>query len=182
MNFDDGFLSRLKQRDPDTCAFLVSSLAPLLEARLRYGLRNHGEIDDICNETFFRVFRLVDEGRVRRPERFGSFVRGVCNRVAQESRRKAGATGSLTAEIEPPDPQPPIDRLLLEKERKSLVWRAVMTLPEADRRLIVELHWEERDRREMARNRGISPTGLNVRLCRVLKRLRSHVLLQESAV
>src|SRR5580658_1191940 len=172
MNFDAGFLSRLKQRDPDTCAFLVSSFASLLQARLRYRLRNHGEIEDICSETFYRVFRLVDEGRIRQPEQFGSFVRGICDRVAQESRRKSGATESLTAGMDAPDPRPQIDRLLVEKERKSLVWREVMKLPEADRRLIVELHWEERDRCEMARNWGVSTAVLNVRLCRVLKRLR----------
>jgi DNA-directed RNA polymerase specialized sigma24 family protein len=69
----------------------------------------------------------------------------------------------------------------VDKERRDLVWQAIMKLPEADRKLIVEMHWEERDRREMARERGISNTVLNVRLCRALKRLRQRVLLQEPA-
>ena len=183
MNFDAGFLSRLKQRDPDTCAFLVSSLTPALEARLRYKLRDQGSIEDIRNETFYRVFSLVDDGRVRQPEQFGSFVRGVCDWVTQETRRKARTTEPLPgAGKEPPDRQPHVDQLLVDKERRALVWHEVMKLSEADRRLLVEMHLEERDRREMARDRGISMTGLNVRLCRALKRLRVHVLQQESAV
>jgi RNA polymerase sigma factor (sigma-70 family) len=181
MNFDAGFLARLKQRDPDTCTFLVSSLTPVLEARLRYKLRDHGAIEDIRNETFCRVLGLVDGGRVRQPEQFGSFVRGVCDRVAQESGRKTHATEALPG-MEPPDCQPHLDTILVDKERKARLWRAVMKLSEEDRKLVVEMHCEERDRREMARERGISPTGLNVRLCRALKRLRMQILQPEPAL
>jgi RNA polymerase sigma-70 factor, ECF subfamily len=183
MNFDAGFLARLKQRDPDTCTFLVSSLTPILEARLRYRFRDHGAIEDIRNETFYRVFCMVDRGRVREPEQLSSFVRGVCDRVAQESRRKEHATEPLPEDgIEPPDCQPSLDELLVARERRARLWRAVMKLSEADRRLIMELHCQERDRREMARERGIGATGLNVRLCRALKRLRTQALQPELMV
>ncbi|MGC9949792.1 MAG: sigma-70 family RNA polymerase sigma factor [Bryobacteraceae bacterium] len=183
MNFDSEFLTRLKQRDPDTCTFLVSSLSPVLEARLRYKLRDHGAIEDIRNETFYRVFCLVDGGRVREPEHFGWLVRGVCDRVAQESRRKAGAAEPLPGDgMEPPDRQPHLDKILVENERRAQLWREVMRLSEADRRLIVEMYYEERDRWEMARERGISKTVLNVRLCRALARLRERVLQRAPAV
>ncbi|MGA3042327.1 MAG: sigma-70 family RNA polymerase sigma factor [Bryobacteraceae bacterium] len=181
MNFDAGFVTRLQQRDPDTCTFLVSSLTPVLESRLRYKLRDPNSIEDVRNEIFCRLLCLVDGGRVREPEQFGSFARGVCDRVAQESRRKNHPTEPLpTAGMEPPDRQPHFDKLLMDRERSVLLWRAMMKLTEADRRLIVELHWEERDRGEMARDRGISVTGLNVRLCRAVKRLRMQIL-QEPA-
>jgi RNA polymerase sigma-70 factor (ECF subfamily) len=183
MNFDAGFVTRLKQRDPDTCKFLVNSLTPVLESRLRYKLRDHGSIEDIRNETFYRVFCLVDRGRIREPEQLGAFVRGVCDRVAQEALRKVHVTEPLPAAgMEPPDFQPHLDNVLVEKERRALVWDEVMKLPETDRRLIVELHCEERDRREMARERGISTTGLNVRLCRAMKRLRAQVVMRAPAI
>jgi RNA polymerase sigma factor (sigma-70 family) len=182
MHFDAAFVTRLQQRDPNACMYLVSSLTPVLEAKLRYKFRDHSAIDDNVNETFYRLFCLVDAGRVREPEHLGWFVRGVCDRVAQESCRKARATERLPGGgLEPPDRQPQADKLLVDKERRDLVWQAIMKLPEADRKLIVEMHWEERDRREMARERGISNTVLNVRLCRALKRLRQRVLLQEPA-
>ena len=182
MNFDASFLSRLKQRDPDACAFLVSSLTPALEARLRYKLRDQGAIEDIRNETFYRVFSLVDDGRVRQPDRLGAFVRGVCDLVAHETRRKARATEPLPgAGMELPDRRPPLDKLLVDRERRAMVWHEIKNLSEADRRLLVE-NLEERDRREMAHDRGISMAGLNVRLCRAIKRLRARVMQQESAV
>jgi RNA polymerase sigma-70 factor (ECF subfamily) len=131
MNFDASFLTRLKQRDPAACTYLVSSLTPVLEARLRYKLRDHSAIEDIRNETFYRVFCMVDGGRVREPEQLGSFVRGVCDRVAQESRRKAHATEPFPgAGMEPTDCQPHLDKLLVDKERSALVWREVMKLSE----------------------------------------------------
>jgi RNA polymerase sigma-70 factor, ECF subfamily len=183
MNFDAGFLSRLKQRDPDTCAFLVASLTPVLEARLRYKLRDRGAIEDIRNETFCRVFCLVDRECIRQPNQFGSFVRGVCDRVAQEIRRDADAAQPYAgAGWDPPSGQPHFDKALIEAERSALVWREAMKLSERDRRLIVEFYGDGRDRRDMARERGIGTTVLNVRLCRALKRLREHVLLHEPAV
>jgi len=101
-NFDAGFVTKLQQRDPDACTFLVSSLNPVLDARLRYNLRDAGAREDARNETWYRVFCLVDRGRVREPEQLGSFVRGVCDRVTQENRRKARTTEPLlSAALEP---------------------------------------------------------------------------------
>jgi RNA polymerase sigma-70 factor (ECF subfamily) len=183
MTFDAGFIIQLKQRDPEACAFLVTSLTPLLEGRLRLKRCDYGSIEDIRNETFYRVFRLVDGGRIRKPEQLGSLVRGVCDRVAHESRRKTNSMEPLPGtEKELPDCQPHFDQILVAKERRALVWGEVMKLSEADRTLIIELYFEGRDRSEMARERCISPTGLNVRLCRALKRLRTHVLRQQPAV
>ena len=183
MTFDAGFIIQLKQRDPEACTFLVTSLTPLLEGRLRLKRCDWGSIEDIRNETFYRVFRLVDGGRIRKPEQLGSLVRGVCDRVAYESRRKTHSMEPLPGiGKDPPDCQPHFDQILVDKERRALLWGEVMKLPEADRRLIIEVHFEGRDRHEMARERCISPTGLNLRLCRALKRLRTQVLRQQPAV
>ena len=136
-DFDAGFVTRLQQRDPATCMSLVSSLTPALEARLRFKLRDRSAIEDVRNETFYRVFCLVDRGSVREPEQFGSFVRGVCDRVAQESRRKTRPTELLQGTaMEPCDLQPHPDKVLIGQERLDVVWRAVIgsagSRPQAD--------------------------------------------------
>jgi len=181
MNFDATFLTRLRQRDPEACAFLISSLTPMLEAKLRYKFRDHGTIEDIRNETFCRVFSLVDRGCVRQPERFGAFVWGVCDKVAQETYRKTRVAEPLPCAMEAPDGQPHRDELLVKAERTALVWREVMKSPTSERMLIVDWCFENRKRCEMAGDLGISITAVKVRLCRALKRLRHNVLLQESA-
>jgi len=170
MNFDTEYLTRLRQRDPDTCTSFVSSLTPVLTSRLRCRMPNHDTIEDACNETFLRVFTLVDHERIRQPERFGSFVCGVCDRVAREVRRKAQSDKPLPADaIEPADPRPSADRLLAVCEINTRLRCGLARLCEADRKLLVELHLEERDRRQMARERGFSTGRLRVRLCRALK-------------
>jgi RNA polymerase sigma-70 factor (ECF subfamily) len=182
MDFDAGFVTRLQQRDPEACTSLITALTPVLDARLRYRHRDPSVREDVRNETWYRVFCLLDRGRVREPAQLGSFVRGVCDRVAQETRRKARVTEPLDCiAMEPADRWPHLDKLLIEQERAAVLWRALMQLSEADRGLIVELHWEERDRRDLARERGVGNTVLNTRLCRALKRLRKLVLLPEPA-
>jgi RNA polymerase sigma-70 factor, ECF subfamily len=182
MNFDAGFVTRLQRRDPEACTSLVTAFTPVLDARLRYRHRDPSIREDVRNETWYRVFCLLDRGRVRKPDQLGSFVLGVCDRVAHESHRKARATEPLHCiAMEPADRRPHLDKLLIEKERAAVLWRALMQLPEADRGLIVEMHWEERARRDMARERGIGNTVLNTRLCRALKRLRKQIVLPEPA-
>lgn len=177
MTFDAEYLTRLRQRDPETCTSFVSSLTPVLEARLRTQFRDRGSIEDARNETFYRVFRLVDGERVRQPEQLGSFVRGVCDRVVHETRRKTRFTESLPEEgIEAPDRQPAIDTLLARRQMYGRLRRELARMREADRDLLIETHFEERDRQEMALERGLTASGLNVRLCRALKRLRQQVL------
>jgi DNA-directed RNA polymerase specialized sigma24 family protein len=103
--------------------------------------------------------------------------------VAQESRRKAHAAEPLPeAGLELFDGQPHLDTLLVAEERRAGLWHAVMQLPEEDRRLIVALFAEERERCEIARESGIGNIGVNVRLCRTLKRLRAQILQQAPAV
>ncbi|HLY18209.1 MAG TPA: sigma-70 family RNA polymerase sigma factor [Bryobacteraceae bacterium] len=177
MTYDSEYLTRLRQRDPDTCSAFVSSMTPVLEARLRGQFRDHGCVEDVRNETLYRVFSLVDGDRVREPAQLGSFVRGVCDRVAHETRRKTRSIESLPeGGLEQVDRQPPLDSLLVAEQMHVRVRRELSKMREADRRLLIETHFEERDRRLMARERGVSASGLNVRLCRAVKRLRAQVL------
>jgi len=177
MHFNADYLTRLRKRDPETCAAFITSLTPVIEARLRYRFRDHHAIEDVRNETFCRVFRLLDDERVREPARLGAFVWGVCDRVALECHRKERVTEPLPEEeSEPVDWQPSAELMVACQEMRALIWRELRGLCDADRQLLIEIHFEGRDRRQMARERKISPSGLNVRVCRALKRLRARML------
>jgi RNA polymerase sigma-70 factor, ECF subfamily len=176
MTFDADFLARLKQRDPATCTWFIFTFTPILEAMLRYKLRDHAAIEDVRNETFCRVLELLDKDRVREPERFGGFVRGVFSRVAQECIHGIGPFGPLPEDFEPPDHQPLIDNLMEQKELLVLLRNGLRKLSKEDRKLITESYLQGRARKEMARDRSISVVGLNVRICRALKRLRMMML------
>src|SRR5690348_13245977 len=105
MQFDDEYVTRLKLRDPETCNDLVSALTPVIEARLRWRVHDRASVEDARNETFYRVFKLLDAGRVREPAHLPSFVWGVCERVAYENRRAARWSEPLPeGSSEPADP------------------------------------------------------------------------------
>ncbi len=177
MTFDADFLARLRQRDPATCNSFLFSLTPVLETKLRYEFRDRAAVEDVRNETFCRVFDLVDKERVRDPEHFGGFVRGVCSKVAQEYRRKTRMTEPMPEDfIEPAARQSSIDDMLADEELRSLLRSEITKLPAEEEKLISESYFQGRERQDMARDRGISVVGLNVRLCRALKRLRTQVL------
>jgi RNA polymerase sigma-70 factor (ECF subfamily) len=179
MNFDSEYLARLRRRDPETCTSFVSSLTPVLEGRLRCKFFAYGSIEDVRNETFCRVFIMVDRQQVRKPAQLGSFVRGVCDRVALEVRRQNRLIDPWPEDgSEPPDPQPPIESLVAAKQMSAWLKRELLKMSEEDRRLLIETHFEERDRCQMARERGVTASGLNTRLCRAMKRLKAQVLNQ----
>lgn len=177
MEFNTDYLTRLKTRDPDTCTSFVSSLTPVIEARLRCRFRDRDSIEDARNETFCRVFSLLDAERVREPARLGSFVWGVCDRVAHESYRRTRYMEPLPEGAgEPADARPHLDAVVIDGEMRARLRRELFRMRHADRQLLIETHFQGRDRRQMARERGITASGLNVKICRALKHLRAQVL------
>jgi RNA polymerase sigma-70 factor (ECF subfamily) len=175
--FDAEFLTRLRKRDPAACTRFVFCFTPIIEAKLRHEFLDFGSIEDVRNETFYRVITLVDRDQVRDPAHFGSFVRGVCSRVAHEHRRKLRRTEPLDDEpAAETGRQQSLEGWLQDEELRKIVRHELSKLSEEDCDLITESYLEERDRGDMARARGVSPGGLNVRICRAMQRFRTQVL------
>ena len=176
MTYDDEFLAKLRRRDPATCTWFVYTFTPILEAKLRYKLRDLSMIEDLRNDTFCRVLTLVDKDRVRDPAQFGSFVRGVCDNVIFEHIRKDKGIAEWPEGFEPLDSMPSINQLLEENELRALLRSELRKLSQEEEKLITEIYLDEGDRRKMAEDRGISVSGLNVQLCRTMKPFRQSFL------
>jgi RNA polymerase sigma factor (sigma-70 family) len=175
MTYDADFLARLRQRDPATCTWFVYHFTPILDVKLRYKFRDHCTVEDLRHETFCRVFTLVDRDRVREPAKFGSFVRGVCECLILEYFHKKKAASEWPEGFEPIDPLPPVDEFVAGNELRDLLRNDLAQLPGDEEKIIRDIYFHERDRGSMARERGITITGLNVKLCRALKHLRAQV-------
>jgi RNA polymerase sigma factor (sigma-70 family) len=171
MTYNADFLAKLRQRDPATCTWFALTFTPILETKLRYLFRDRGIIEDLVNETFCRVLIQVDKDGIRDPVQFGSFVRGVCENVSLEHMRKARSTEPWPENFEPLSGQPAIDELLADKELKEMVRNEIRKLSEEEGKLITEIYFQGKDRRGLARDRGITPSGLNVKLHRALQHL-----------
>jgi DNA-directed RNA polymerase specialized sigma24 family protein len=107
---------------------------------------------------------------VRDPAHFGAFVRGVCENVAREHIRGTASTASWPDGFEPPDRVVAIDELVADKELKELLRTELRRLTHEEEKLITE-YFQEKDRPGLARDRGITISGLNVKLHRALQHL-----------
>jgi len=170
MTYDGDFLGKLRQRDPAACTRFVFTFTPILEAKLRYKFRDHATVQDLVNETFLRVLVQIDKNAIRDPAQFGSFVRGVCENVAREFIRREYSTSSWPDGFEPPDRVLAIDELVADRELKELLRSELRKLTHEEEKLISD-YFEGKDRRDLARKRGITRSGYNVKLHRALQHL-----------
>jgi len=168
--FDSPYLQRLAQSDPETERDFIQYFSELLEIKLRSRLRSDDQIDDVIQETFLRVLRIVRQNGVENPEALGSFVNSVCNNVLfelyrQERRFTEDASERVSledlAEV----------RLVSAEERRE-VREVVSELPEKDRMILRWLYFEEREKEEICRTLGVDREYLRVLLHRAKNRFR----------
>src|SRR3954470_5690594 len=86
--FDRWYIEQLGAGAADVEEHFTDYFGGLLNAVLRNRLRCPDLINDVRQETITRVLTCVQLGQVHQPERFGSFVLGVCRRVLFEYLRR----------------------------------------------------------------------------------------------
>src|SRR5579864_9561433 len=86
-SFDGSYLGRLRSGDFSTQQHFVAYFSELIRIKLRKRLPSTGAMEDVRQETFTRVLRLLTEKRIHQPERLGAFVNSVCNNVLRERYR-----------------------------------------------------------------------------------------------
>ena len=86
--FDQDYVNRLTEGDPETEAHFTSYFGALLLIKLRGRLRSPQLVEDARQETFLRVLNVLrKKGGVQHPERLGAFVNSVCENVLSEMFR-----------------------------------------------------------------------------------------------
>ena len=175
---DDGALARRITEagsTPDSVA--ESELYRRLAPRVRlYGLRHlrdrHGAADLVQNVLLMTLERLR-AGRIREPERIGSFVLGTCRMTVLEMRRGTRRRealletfGDVAATFESPEPG------LLDGDRLA---RCLEALSERERSVVVLTFFADRDADEVAAELSIKSGNVRVIRHRALSRLRACV-------
>ena len=176
---DDGALARRITEAgsaPDSAA--ESELYRRLAPRVRlYGLRHlrdrHGAADLVQNVLLMTLERLR-AGRIREPERIGSFVLGSCRMTVLEMRRGTRRRealletfGDVAATFEPPP-----DPGLLDGDRLA---RCLEALSERERSVVVLTFFADRCADEVGAELAISSGNVRVIRHRALSRLRACV-------
>ena len=148
----------------------------LLHIKLRRKLRFRQQIEDVRQEVFLRVLTQIRrKGGLNKPESLGAFVHTVCNNVVLElinkNKRHPPARppaeqsgGSPLPRPESVDPELNPESRLISKERTKQVRAIIESLPPRDRKILIRIFPEERDRTDVCREFGITPENLRVLL------------------
>jgi RNA polymerase sigma-70 factor, ECF subfamily len=172
--FNAEYVRRLADGDSGAGDHFASYFGNLLFLKLRVRLRSAELIDDIRQETLTRVLVILREGQgVRRPERFGAFVNGVCNNVVRELCRLDGREEPWDVNMEDPtDPTVDLDANLVNADAKREIQRVFAQLPEKDRTILKAIYLDEIDKAEVCRQFQVEPGYLRVLLHRAKVQFR----------
>jgi RNA polymerase sigma-70 factor (ECF subfamily) len=175
-SFDAGYVERLCAGESQTQEHFVAYFTRLLQVKLRSRLHSLHAIEDVCQETFARVFAVLSkDGGLRQPERLGPFVNSVCNHVLLEYYRSSGRNDSLDAEGSPELPAPGADALDMVAARQitDKVRAILLDLPPRDRALLNAVFIDEHDRDEVCRKFGVDRDYLRVLLHRAKQEFKT---------
>ena len=181
-SFDQDYLRRLASGDAAVEHHFSAYFGDLLLMKLRTRIRSRQLIEDIRQETLLRVLRIVLNARVEHPERFGSFVCGVCNNVMMELVRGEMRHERAAPEFELADERVDLEAPLVAEQRRREVAGILEELPERDRELLRMFFLEERDKSEICKRFKVGEDYLRVLLHRAKVRFRSMHSKRFSAV
>ncbi len=170
--FDAEYLERLLAGEASAEAHFVRHFAQLIRLVVLARTGNSRLVEDVTQETFLRVFQLLRrQGGLERPDRLGSFVYSVCRRVLAEYLRKEQPSGaSQLGSV--PGYRMLLDEGLVREELKQAVGAALEQLSHLEQKALRLVFLEERDRRQVCSELGLSADYLRVVLWRAKRRLR----------
>lgn len=170
-SFDEEYLRLLGARDAATEAHFVAYFSERLRITLRARGVDAHTIEDVLQETFFRVLVAVRAGSVNNPRGFGAYVHAVCKHVLSESRRVDYRNQHESLEsTEVVDRQLGLEELMQRKENGNQVRAILASLPERDRHLLQARFFEDRDNDEVCDDFGVDRDYLRVLFHRAIHR------------
>ena len=122
--------------------------------------------EDAAQEAFAIACR--DMGRLRRADRFVSWLRGICRNVAKGIRRSRMT--ALAVEGAPARPDEPSD-----SRSDKAVREAVMALPPRYREVVLLHYFNGISHKHVAGVLGISPEAVHGRLVRARRKIAAHL-------
>jgi len=169
--FDDEYVRRLIERDPETCAHFHSYFGELLLIKLRKRLDTMQAIEDVRQDVFLRTLDKLPE--LQDGRKLGAFVNAICNHVLFERYRINTKSGELArAHVDAATTTTIEDELVLE-ERNVMVRRVLDRLKPRDASLLRALFLEEGTKDDVCKQFGVDRQYLRVLLHRAKEHFRS---------
>lgn len=176
-SFDAAYVESLCGGDRQTQEHFVGYFSALLQVKLRSRLQSRHAIEDVCQETFARVFAVLrKEGGLKNPERLGAFVNSVCNNVLFETYRSSSRVESLDCDERPEPPATGPDALAIVSSLQTgdKVREILLAMTPRDRFLLKAVFLDQRDREEVCREFGVDREYLRVLLHRAKQEFKAE--------
>lgn len=176
-DFDSSYLDRLRAGDCSTQQHFVTYFGELIRLKAGKRLRSPAAIEDVRQETFARVLRLLAQQRIHQPERLGAFVHSVCNNVLRERHRLESREISGEEFIDAiPDRKIGVSDAIALRQMRQKVWQVLGELSQKNRGLLKALLLEERSKDDVCRDFGVNREYLRVLVHRAKECFKSRYL------
>ncbi|MGE5567206.1 MAG: RNA polymerase sigma factor [Parcubacteria group bacterium] len=154
--------------------------APLMAFFLRR-LSDRAEAEDLVQEVFVRMVARGASDDIRSADAFVFAIAG--NLLRDRARLQATRSASAHTSLDPADDAPDEnlvehstpDRVLLGRERLTLVQRALTELPERTRNIFVLYRMENMRRRDIAMLYGITVSAVEKHIAKALDHLMARL-------
>ncbi len=162
--------------DPETVRWFEAEVRPHeseLRAYLRAHFPQHGDIDDLIQETYARLLQAREQAAVRAPK---AYLFATARNAAYDffRRRKIVAIDGI-AEIESLsvlEDKPGVAEAICHDQELQLLAEAIQSLPERCRRVVTLRKLHGLSHREIAAQLGIAENTVNAQIAIGVLRLR----------
>lgn len=168
--FDDDYVRRLRERDPETERHFFSYFSGLLRIMLSRRL-SPDILEDVVQDVLYRTLTGIYAGKLRQGGALGAYVKSVADNVVKEGFRKEGRTDQLDDDIDPPSPDD-ATALAMDNELKVRVRAALAKLDAREAAILKAFFLDEEDKDTICRRYDITRDYLRVVLHRALKHFR----------
>lgn len=175
----DKLLRRARRRDPEALRELVEMYSPRVFGLLYRLTGSRDAAEDLVQETFLRVVRVI--GEYRHVGKFESWLFRIAANLARDRARQLGRHGEPeTLEARPEasgtstDVADPVEQLVQQEAGERLA-ASIQRLSDGEREVILLRHYSGLSFREIAETLGIPLGTALARAHRGLQRLRREL-------
>jgi RNA polymerase sigma-70 factor, ECF subfamily len=174
--FNADYIRRLIEHDVSVEHHFVTYFGDLLAMKLRGRVRSADTLNEVRQETFFRVLQALRKGELKQPERLDAYVNAVCNNVLLERFRDDGRHLQLEENSERwSDNRIDLDAPLVSQERRRLVESILAELSDRDRQLLRMILFEGVDKSEACKRLDVNEDYFRVVRHRAVQRFREKL-------